>query len=67
MVQPEPYTEMLATSGYHYLGDYFNGCVYTKHNLNKPEKIKDISIKDIILKRTYEEIYEENHDTYSVL
>lgn len=53
----------LKESDYHYFADYFAGCVYTKHNLNMPEKIKDISIKDIVLNRTYKEIYEENHDT----
>lgn len=50
----------LERSDYHYFSDFFAGCVYTKHDLKMSENIKDISIKDIIFKRSYKEIYENN-------
>ncbi len=50
------YDRMLTDCGYHFLSDYYAGSVYTRHDLKIPE-IKEVTVCDIISKRTYADLY----------
>ena len=52
------YDRMLTDCGYHFLNDYYAGCVYTRHDLKIPE-IKEVSVWNVISKRTYADLYGE--------